>query len=130
MRTTAMIGAALVAGLVLGFGVSGHAQDAEDPDGFLGTIKARTYTHSFKMPLDVGVDRNWQPPQRIDEERTRVHFPDLYGELINVTPHGDAVVMWFRDDEGVVRNAVIQNVKSTLMHVERAPARHINYSYR
>ena len=132
MRTTAMVVTALVGGLLTGLTVSGHAQDpgGAAADTFLGTVPARTYTHSYKMPLDVDVDRDWTAAQRIDEQRQLVLIPDLYGSLINVTPHGDSVVMWFRDDEGIVRNAVLPDVATKLLNVERAPARHISYSYR
>jgi len=127
MRTTWIVLAALVGGLLLGFGAQGHAQEGAT---FLGAVRARTYTHSYKMPLDVGADSVWKPAERIDEERARLHVPDVYGELIEVTPHGDSVVMWFRDADGVVRNAVVADVTTKLLHVERAPARHIGYSYR
>ena len=134
MRTTTMVVAALVGGILMGLTVSGHAQDpaavADDPVTFLGTVPARTYTHTYKMPLDVNVDRDWTAAQRIDEERQLVLIPSLYGSLINVTPHGDSVVMWFRDEEGIVRNAVLPEVTKKLLNIERAPARHINYSYR
>lgn len=133
MRTTVYVLAALAAGLMVGFGASGHAQDgAQEGEvrGFLGTVRARTYTHSYKMPLDVGVDRDYLSAERIDERRQLVLVPDIYGELIHVTEHGDAVVMWFRDAEGLVRNAVVDDVANTLVNVQRAPSRHISYSYR
>ena len=125
MRTTMMVAAALVGGLVLGLAVSGHAQEEVEPARYLGTVRARTYTHSYKMPLDVGVDLDYKAADRIDEERQLVLFPDIYGELIHVTPHGDAVVMWFRDEEGIVRNAVLDDVSTSLVSLQRAPARHI-----
>ena len=132
MRTTILVLAALAVGLVLGpillMGENGHAQDGDA--GFVGTVRGRTFTHSYKMPMDIGVDRDWKPAERIDEERQLVLVPDLYGELVTVTQHGDAVVMWFRDDEGLVRNSVISDVANKLVNVQFAPARHIGYSYR
>jgi hypothetical protein len=128
MGKIAIAGAALAAGLLLGAGLSARAQDSAPP--FLGSVGARTYTHSYKMPLDVGVDLDFKPAERIDEQRQLVLVPDLYGDLIHVTEHGDDVVMWFRDEEGIIRNAVIQGVAARLVNLQRAPARHIGYSYR
>ena len=129
MRTTVYVLAAMAAGLALGVAVSGHAQEDELTE-YLGSVGARTYTHSYKMPVDVGVDRDYGAAERIDERRQLVLVPDLYGDLIHVTEHGDAVVMWFRDEEGLVRNAVIDGVAKKLINVQRAPARHVSYSYR
>jgi len=129
MRTTVFVLAALAAGLLLGRVASVSAQEAASPD-FLGSVRARTFTHSYKMPLDVGVDRDYVAAERVDEQRQLVLVPDIYGDLIHVTEHGDDVVMWFRDEEGLVRNAVIRDVARTLVNVQRAPARHIAYSYR
>jgi hypothetical protein len=129
MKTTAMVAGALVAGLAFGMAVSVQAQEGEEPQ-FLGTVRARDYTQAYKMPLDVMVDRSWSAPDRIDEKRTRIHVSDLYGEMLGMTPHGDAVVFWFKDDEGALRNAVLPNVTGELYHMERAPARQISISYR
>ncbi len=127
MKTTVMVVAALAAGGAFGFGMSVRAQDG---DAFLGSVRARAYTQTYKMPLDVGADRTWKPPERIDERRRRIHISDLYGEMVDMTAHGDSVVMWFKDDEGVLRNAVVPNVSSELLHIERAPARQITITYR
>lgn len=128
MGKTFLVAAALVAGVVLGATWSARAQDGGA--SYLGTVRARTYTHSYKMPLDVGVDLGFKPAERIDEERQLVLVPDIYGDLIHVTEHGEDVVMWFRDEEGIVRNAVIPGVSKQLVNLQRAPARHIGYSYR
>ena len=128
MGKTFLVAAALVAGVVLGATWSAQAQDGAA--AYLGTVRARTYTHSYKMPLDVGVDLGFKPAERIDEERQLVLVPDIYGDLIHVTEHGEDVVMWFRDEEGIVRNAVVPGVSKQLVNLQRAPARHIGYSYR
>jgi hypothetical protein len=137
MKTTfAYVCAALMAGLLMGVTASTHAQEARGDrvDGkameFDGVIRARDYTSSYKMPFNVGVDRSYTNIDRIDERRTRIHVSDLYGPLVNVTAHGEGVVLWFQDGEEVIRNAVIKNVTGELIHIERVPAKQISITYR
>ena len=133
MRTFVYMGAALAVGLVAGLAVSGHAQqvvDRQEDDGFLGVIRAREYRDSYKMPLDVGADSSFKRIDRIDEKRMRIHISNLYGPMIDMTPHGDDVVLWFRDGDDVIRNAVVKGVTSELLHIERVPATPISRTYR
>ena len=82
------------------------------------------------MPLDVGADDNWKPGDRIDELRPRVHVPEFYGDLVQMTAHGANVVLWYRDEAGVLRNVVVKDVDSELLHVVTAPTREIAFTYR
>ncbi len=116
--------AALVCGVAVGQARSGDAPRAT------GVVHARSYTVSYKMPFDVGVDGVWKPAERIDEVRQRVHVPQHLGELVTITPHGAADVLWYRSAEGVLRNVVIERVAEDLLHVETAPSREIDFTYR
>jgi len=137
MKTFAYVGAALVAGLLMGLTASSHAQ--EDAPGnvengeridFLGLIRARNYTTSYKMPFDISADRSYKEVDRIDELRTRIHISDLYGPLVEMTAHENNVVLWFKDGEDVIRNAILTDVTNELIHIERVPAKQISITYR
>jgi hypothetical protein len=138
MKTLVYVGAALLGGLLMGLTARTDAQDivgeqdaaeARDTE-FLGTISGREYTTSYKMPFDVSADRSYIEIDRIAEVRTRIHISDLYGPLVHISAHGDDVVLWFKDSEDVMRNAVLKNVTKELLHVQRVPARQISISYR
>ena len=57
-----------------------------------------------------------------------MNVPTHYGDLVAVTPHGDQAVLWFRNGEGVVRNAVAGSPAETLYRFE--PSRSANLEYR
>lgn len=40
-------------------------------------------------------------------QRTAVKIPDDYGKLMSITPAPGVAVLWFQNDEGVVRNVTI-----------------------
>ena len=132
MKSFAYVCAALVGGLLMGLTASTSAQDRVDRQEieFDGVIRAREYTTAYKMPFDVSADRSYKEVDRIDEERTRIHISDLYGPIVDMTPHGDAIVLWFKDGEDVMRNAIIRNVTGELIHIERVPAKQISVSFR
>ena len=50
--------------------------------------------------------------------------------MVDMTAHGPDIVLWFKDGEDVLRNAVLKNVTEDLLHIERVPAKQISISYR
>ena len=133
-RTALVLGVGVGLGLALGLSLWGAGWSAqalgEEQAPFQGTVRARSYVHSYKMPFDIGVDRQFKPAERVDEERVRVHVPQHYGTLFEITPAGEAAVLWFRDGDGIVRNAVLPRTTTDLLHVEMVPTRNIDVDYR
>ncbi len=141
MRTTMTMATVLLVGLaggaLLGNLATGDAAAGEDAP-FLGSARGRSYEHAYKMPLDVGVDGQFKPGDRVEERRTRVHVPNHYGEMIDILPvaaaPGDAdkgtVVLWFKAADGILRNAVIEKTATRLLHIEFVPTKSIAVSYR
>ena len=114
MRTVPIVVAALLGGLALGLAMSGHAQENPRVPEFLGTLRGRTYTHAYKMPRDIVCHE-------------QVSAGVMRGELALFKT---VDVFWFRDAEGIVRNAVLEDVTTNLYDVRIAPSRHIDYSFR
>jgi hypothetical protein len=85
---------------------------AADGGEWIGAIRSHRSVEQFD--LAVGVTASQQPRRalRYDENREVYVVPSHYGDLFALTSANDTVgstVLWFRDDTGAIRNAVVPN---------------------
>lgn len=74
----------------------------------------------FKMSVGVtGVGRPLIKPTDFVETRDVICIPAHYGALLEITPHGDHVVFWFQDPQGLMRNAVVERVKDVPYAIQK-----------
>ena len=41
------------------------------------------------------------------QAREQINVPDFYGSLVTITGDNKLVVFWFQDEEGVIRNVIL-----------------------
>ena len=73
--------------------------------------------------VSIGVDAVGKPrkEERVDEIRTHFNLPQHYGNLIGVTGHGDSAVLWYQDNQGMIRNAIVPAAASKLARIQYSP---------
>ncbi len=70
--------------------------------------------------ISIGVDPTGKPrtDEKVAEIRVQYNLPMHYGNLIGVTGHGGAGVLWYQDSSGIIRNAIIPDAASSLSRIE------------
>ena len=128
MKSITIVAAALL-GLSAGLVLSGRAE-GQDARTLNGVVRAGRVTETYKIPTSVKSDGSPKPVERINDERTLVHVPDHYGDLVQVTAHGGDAVLWYRDSEGVLRNAILPRATDRLLRVAPVIAQKYDTDFR
>ncbi len=96
-----------------------------------GGARAAEAVETYRMTTDVrrGAQRA-KRPQLQKDRRHLIHVPEFYGEVFEITAHGDDAVMWFKADDGVVRSAIVPGVADGLVRVQAVEATGFDVSFR
>ena len=73
-----------------------------------------------RTDISVGVTRSGESltPTRLVEFRDTVVVPAHFGTLVAVTAQGEAAVLWYRSDDGAVRNVILSDGMTRTYRVE------------
>lgn len=107
----------LAAGVALGvFATSAPARVAIE--GLIGLFPS--YTVQEEYEISVGVDSlgNHRKEVRQREIRHHLNLPEHYGRLIEITQNGVNTILWFKDNEGLIRNAVLPNADTVRYRIQ------------
>ncbi len=124
MTRNVIAAAMLVGGLMAGASAA-HALEA-----LRGAESVGTVFESYKMPLGVRASGAPATPKVVDDERTLLHVPLHFGEILVVTPHGNGDVFWFRDDAGDLRNVIIDAAAERGVRVRMSATEIVELRYR
>jgi len=93
----------------------------------LGVVPSHTFTERFDM--SVGMSGGGRPLRAttITQARERLNQPEHYGTLVDVTGNADVAVLWFRDKDGRVRNAIVDKPGDRLIVVHPTPIDHYEF---
>jgi len=89
---------------------------AADAAAWIGAVRSHRSLEHFDMSVGVTASQQMRRAVRFDEDREVYVVPSHYGTLVAVTSGTDTTassVLWFKDDSGAVRNAVVPNAAST-----------------
>lgn len=77
-----------------------------------------------EFDLSVGVKPSGNPirPYKRVFVRETINVPSHYGSLFQVTQNSGSSVLWYRGEDGVVRNVTIDGTDEYLYRVERTPS--------
>ena len=118
---------AMIAGGSFVFGVMntsasptiGQEEQIQFADPTLGAFYSRDIWAFYDIPIEVDGAGNLRGKQRVRDTRSLFAVPKFFGELIDITQHGDRAVFWYRDKHGEIRNVVIDKVDSRAMRIEQ-----------
>lgn len=86
---------------------------------FSGSVSVGRVEETFEMPGGFTARGGLGDPRRFSDTRDYRFVPSHYGDVIQVTAHGEDAVLWFRNDEGVVRNVRVRGATQQLFAVQR-----------
>lgn len=95
---------------------SGAAQDAVEE--FIGGFLSHRTEERFD--ISIGVTRGGDPVRdtRRIENRETVVVPAHYGAIVTITQDGPRALIWFRDQNSVIRNVVLPDAGSRAYRVQ------------
>ncbi len=108
----------LLMGALVGYGASAATAERQIDSG-AGAVTSHGVMEEFDMSLGLTPSGNPKKDTIIREFRTQLNVPDHYGTLIHITSAGDQAVLWYRDSDGVIRNAVVGQVSERLGRIEK-----------
>lgn len=113
-----LIGSVFLVGLGLGIAAS-SARAQEITRQLVGAFYTHNRIATFEMPIEVTTSGEPRTAVRLTEEREHYAVPEYFGNLIDITAHGDQTVFWYLDGDGVVRNAILDGADRALFEVAR-----------
>ena len=117
MRTwSALIAAFAVAGLAYCVVREARAAGARS---FAGSVSVGRIEQLFEMPRGFTTRGKLGDARRFSDTRDYRFVPSHYGDVFQITAHGEDAVLWFRDGAGVVRNVKVPSATRQLFHVEK-----------
>lgn len=111
-------------GLTLGwlsFGGGGQAL----AQAITGLWNSHQMHESYRISIGVDPTGKRRSDEKVAEIRTHYNLPQHYGNLIGVTGHGGAGVLWYQDAAGIIRNAIIPDAASSLSRIEYTPTKRL-----
>lgn len=125
-KSLVFVVALLGVSLGLGFSVGLVAQEG------VQVYQHMKYSHreqeQYRLSLGVTTQGKALKPEPMYEERDVFKVPDYYGNLLEVTPIGADVVFWYEDQQGVIRNAVIEGPAARGVTIMRQTAHKLSVS--
>ena len=116
--------AILVIGVVLGaFVTSSVAQ--ETARHVLGVLISFQEREKFDISLGIGPGDRPLRARRITQQREVVASPAHYGSVIAITDGDGTAILWFRDEQGLIRNAVVDDPAGRLYVVRPTGVRNL-----
>ena len=97
----------LIVGLTIGFlAANGLAKDKKVRN-IHGIYPSHELVERFR--LSSGVTTGGRPVRDTErlQAREQLNVPDFYGSLVTITGDNKLVVFWFQDEEGVIRNVIL-----------------------
>jgi hypothetical protein len=93
--------------IALGAAALGGGARAAHGGAVIGAVRSHHSLEHYDM--SVGVTAGQQPRRavRFDEDREVFTVPVFYGALVGVTSDAGTTVLWFRDGDNALRNAVV-----------------------
>ena len=111
----------VLAGVLVG-AVAFNTRAQEAVEGLLLGVR---YSHSdietYEMPVGVTHVGALKRPVKLEDLREQLNYPELYGQLIQITGSGDRAVLWFQNPDGAIRNMVVDGASGRLVRLERFP---------
>ena len=80
---------------------------------FSGSVSVGVIERLFQMKDKRGSARPFT------EKRDRRFVPSHYGDVFQITAHGEDAVLWFKDGDGVVRNVRLSGASHKPLVVEK-----------
>jgi hypothetical protein len=87
-----------------------------------GAFPSHMTEETYYISVGTTVAGNEARDKREQELRSTVVVPDHYGDVVAVTPAQGAVIVWYQDVEGVVRNVILYTPEALLYRLEPRPA--------
>jgi len=120
------VGIGLVIGMVVAVGVAGGRSNGEGrreatAQSVTGIWDSHLVQESYRISLGVDALKKPRKPETVDEIRVHYNLPQHYGNLIGVTGNGEAAVLWYQDNQGIVRNAIVPKAASKLARIGYSP---------
>ena len=115
----------LVAAAALGSGAL-----AQEATRWIGASPSHRSVEHFEM--SVGVTASQQPRRavRFDEVREVLNVPGHYGPLFAVTGDAQTSVLWYRDADGSIRNAVVTDAATRFLKIQSVPTGRYEFELR
>jgi hypothetical protein len=92
----------------------------------LPEFKGASYSYLSweRYDMSVGVTTSGIPlaAKRLQHPVTQLNLPDYFGDFVGVSTHGEADVLWFRDNNGFLRSAIVPDAANTIYRVVPVPA--------
>lgn len=103
---------------------------AQEAAHWIGVAPSHRSVEHFEM--SVGVTASQQPRRavRFDEVREVLNVPGHYGPLFAITGDGQTSVLWFRDADGSVRNAVVTDAATRFLKIQSVPTGRYEFELR
>ena len=83
-----------------------------------GAVYSYTAVEEFDMSVGLEAGGRHSSPRTREEVRHHLNIPEHYGELIHISAAGHNAVLWFRDDLGALRNAIVPDVDAALYRLQ------------
>ncbi len=100
-----------------------HEARAAGSRSFTGSVSVGRIERLFEMPGSVSTRGKLGDARRFTDTRDRRFVPSHYGEVFEITAHGEDAVLWFRDGAGGVRNVKVTGASQKLVHLEKQTSR-------
>ena len=80
-----------------------------------------------RYDMSVGITTSGIPltARRLQHAVQQLNLPDYFGKFVGVTAHGNSDVLWFRDDEGNLRSAIVPDAARTIYRIDITPATNV-----
>lgn len=117
MRRTTVVA---VAGLLVGGGAAAGLA-AEDALRGVGLLPSHGSEQHYYMSTGIAPSGRPSSAQALTERRTHIVVPEHYGDLFQITQDGKDAVLWYRGEDGSIRNAVLSGASVNAYQVERRP---------
>ncbi|MHC4470468.1 MAG: hypothetical protein ACYS99_05835, partial [Planctomycetota bacterium] len=79
-----------------------------------GVLPSHRVTEKFDMSVGISAGGRVHRAREVIQTRERLNEPAHYGDVIAVTGNNEAVVLWYRDKDSRIRNAIVENPDKTL----------------
>jgi hypothetical protein len=106
---------------------------AADAGSSIGILRSHHSIEHYDMSVGVTAGQQPRRPVRFDEDREVVTVPSHYGSLVGVSNGQDATastVLWFRDADGALRNAVVPNPAEHAYKIQMGPTSRYEFELR
>lgn len=111
---------AVVGALAAGFVSQSVAQDAAPQ--YQGVYYSNPSWERYDMSVGITTSGIPRTARRLQHEVQQLNRPDYFGKFVAATAHGDAAVLWFKDDAGALRSTIIPDASKTIYRIDVLPA--------